>query len=225
MTGTTTDTAMDELITAGARLAASGISPGTSGNLSLRDGDAVLMTGTGTDLGRLDHAAIAVLGSDGDRRSGPAPSKEVAMHLAMYGRDAAFQATVHVHSPYATALSCLRPWSTNSAVPPITPYFVMRVGQTPLIPYRTPGDAELGTLIAEHESTFRAVLLANHGLVVSGGSLDDAVAAAVELEDACRVTLATLGHDPVLLTPAAIHTLTERHGTAWDMSDADPERH
>jgi 3-dehydro-4-phosphotetronate decarboxylase len=209
--------AVAALIDAGARLAASGISPGTSGNLSLRDGDRVLMTGTGTELGRLTPASIAVLSPTGEHLSGPKPSKEVAMHLAMYGRDASFAATVHVHSPSALALSCLRAWSERSAVPPITPYFVMRVGQTPLIPYRAPGSADLGTLIAEHPIAFRAVLLANHGLVVSGTSVDDALAAAVELEEACRVTLATLGHDPVLLRDADIRELTDRFGTPWDL--------
>jgi len=209
--------AVDRLVAAGARLAASGISPGTSGNLSLLDGDRVLMTGTGTDLGHLTADDIAVLDRDGAHLHGPRPSKEVAMHLAMYARDPAFSATVHVHSPSAMALSCLDPWAEHSAVPPITPYFVMRVGQTPLIPYRMPGDPALGQLIAEHPRTFRGVLLANHGLVVSGSSVDDALAAAVEFEEGCRVTLATLGHAPNLLEPAAIAALTAKHGTTWDV--------
>jgi len=215
MTSPTDRDPMADLIAAGARLAASGISPGTSGNLSARDGDRVLMTGTGTDLGRLRPEDIATLDADGTLVAGPTPSKEVAMHLAMYGRDDALRATVHVHSPQATALSCLRPWSDGSAVPPITPYFIMRVGQTPCIPYRAPGSPDLGTLIADHPLRFRAVLLANHGLVASGTDLDDAMSTAIELEEACRMTLATLGHDPVLLTPAAIDELTARSGTAW----------
>ncbi len=175
------------------------------------------MTGTGTDLGHLTPNDVAVLDRGGAHLAGPRPSKEVAMHLAMYDRDPGSAATVHVHSPSAMALSCLSPWAEHSAVPPITPYFVMRVGQTPLIPYRMPGDPELGRLIAEHPRTFRGVLLANHGLVVSGRTLDDALAAAVEFEEGCRVTLATLGHAPNLLGPAAIAALTAEHGTTWDL--------
>jgi 3-dehydro-4-phosphotetronate decarboxylase len=220
MTLDTTHDAIDALVRAGARLAASGISPGTSGNVSALDGDRVLMTGTGTDLGRLGRDDVAVLDRTGATIDGPRPSKEVAMHLAMYDRDPSFGATVHVHSPNAMALSCLDPWAPNSAVPPITPYFVMRVGQAPLIPYRMPGDPDLGRLIAEHPSTFRGVLLANHGLVVSGRSLEDAVSAAIEFEEGCRVTLATLGHAPNLLDDAAIAALTAKHGTAWDLPSA-----
>ncbi|WFR68257.1 class II aldolase/adducin family protein [Curtobacterium flaccumfaciens] len=204
------------LIDTGARLAASGISPGTSGNLSARDGDRVLMTGTGTDLGRLDRAAVSVLDGEGKLLEGPPPSKEVSMHLAMYRHDPQLAATVHVHAPHAMALSCLPPWAENSAVPPITPYFIMRVGQTPRIPYRAPGSPDLGRLIARHPLRFRAVLLANHGLVASGRDLEDALQTATELEDACRLTLATAGRHPELLTRGDVDELTGRYGTAWD---------
>lgn len=205
-----------QLIDVGARLAASGISPGTSGNLSARDGDRVLMTGTGVDLGRLDRSGVSVLDSDGELLDGPPPSKEVSMHLAMYRRDPELTATVHLHAPHATALSCLPAWADNSAVPPITPYFVMRVGQTPRIPYRAPGSPDLGRLIAQHPLRFRAVLLANHGLVASGRDLEDALQTATELEEACRLALATAGRQPELLTRGDVDELTGRYGTTWD---------
>ncbi|NKQ51742.1 aldolase [Amycolatopsis sp. K13G38] len=207
---------IDELVAAGHRLAAAGISPGTSGNLSMRDGDRILITGTGADLGRLRAADIAEVGADGTHRAGPRPSKEVAVHLAMYARNPGHTATVHVHSPHAVAVACLPPWSEASALPPLTPYFVMRVGQTPLIPYRAPGDPELGTLVAGHPLEFRAALLANHGQVTSGTSLDDALTAAVELEETCRIALLTDGRRPRTLEAAAIAELTGRNGTAWD---------
>lgn len=208
---------IDELIRAGVELAAAGISPGSSGNLSVRAGGTILMTGTGTSVGSLRPDDIAVLTPDGSRIAGPKPSKEVGMHLAMYGRDHTFGAVVHVHAHNAVALSCLPPWAANSAVPPITPYFIMRVGQTPLIPYRHPGHPDLRRLIAGQTLSFRAVLLANHGLVAAGSSVDEAVATAIELEQACAVTLATLGHDPVLLAGQEILELTHRYGTSWDL--------
>lgn len=207
--------AVDLLVRAGQRLAASGISPGSSGNVSVQDGDRVLMTGTGTDLGALTRDDVAVLDLVGTHLGGPAPSKEVAMHLAMYRRDPASRAVVHVHSAQAMALSTLPAWSERSAVPPITPYFVMRVGRAPRIPYRRPGDPELGTLIDALPGAFRAVLLANHGQITAGVDLDAAVDAAVELEEACRITLLTAGRDPELLSPADIAELTSRSGTTW----------
>ena len=208
-------TTHDDLVAAGARLAASGISPGTSGNVSVRDGDHVYMTGTGTDLGALRPSQIARLDPDGRHVDGPTPSKEVAMHLAVYRRNPDLTAAVHVHSANATAVSCLAPWSERSAIPPITPYFVMRVGRTPLIPYRHPGDPALGTLIEELPDPFRAVLLANHGQVVAAEDLGAAVAAAVELEEACRMTLLTLGHNPRLLSDTDAAELAARSGMPW----------
>ncbi len=210
------------LAATGRRLAAAGLSPGSSGNISVvRDGR-VAMTGTGTDLGDLRAEDVAELTLDGVHVAGPRPSKEVAMHLAMYARNAGHGACVHVHSPFAVAASCLAPWSSTSAVPPITPYFVMRVGQTPLIPYRAPGDPEIGALIRDEPVPSRAVLLANHGQVVSGTDVDDALAAAIELEEACRIAVLTAGHDRRLLSDAQAHELAERSGTPWTPRGSDP---
>lgn len=208
-------TGVQTLVMAGRRLAEAGISPGTSGNLSMRDGERILITASGADLGRLDEASIAEVGLDGTHRQGPRPSKEVAVHVAMYTRNPGHTATVHVHSPHAVAVACLPPWSEISSVPPITPYFVMRVGQVPLIPYRAPGDPELGTLIAGQPRSFRAALLANHGQVTSGTGMDDALSAAVELEETCRITLLTAGREPRVLSDEAIAELARRSSTAW----------
>jgi L-fuculose-phosphate aldolase len=211
-------TLVESLITSGRRLADSGITPGTSGNLSARSGDRVTMTATNTDLGALDSHSFTELALDGEVFPGPKPSKEAAIHLAMYSRNPGHSAVVHVHSPFAIALSCLEPWSDSSAIPPITPYFVMRVGQTPLIPYRAPGDPSLGELIRSRHGEFSAVLLANHGQVVSGVDLDSALAAAVELEEACRTTILTNGMPRRLLDNAQAAELAARYGTAWTPS-------
>lgn len=203
------------LIAAGRQLAEAGISPGSSGNLSVLDGDRIIMTGTGTDLGRLQPESLAVLDLDGGHLEGARPSKEVPLHVAMYRRDPRRTAVVHLHSPYAVAASCLRPWSEASALPPLTPYFVMRVGQTPRIPFRVPGDPELGELIEAHPLPFRAVLLANHGPVVGGDTLEQALDGAVEIEEASRITVLTDGLDRELLAPSDIEVLTSRWGTDW----------
>jgi 3-dehydro-4-phosphotetronate decarboxylase len=208
----------DSLIAAGRRLAESGISPGSSGNLSVVVADRVLVTGTGADLGRLAPDDLAVVARDGAHLDGPRPSKELPVHLAMYARNPEHTAVVHVHSPHAVAVACLPPWSPVSAVPPLTPYFIMRVGQVPLLPYRPPGDPELGTLLRARTGSFRAALLANHGQVTSGASMAEALASAIELEETCRITLLTDGRSPVLLDAAAIAELTSRHGTSWDVS-------
>lgn len=200
---------------AGKRLAAAGLSPGSTGNISVvRDGR-VAMTGTGTDLSDLRAECIAELALDGTHLRGPRPSKEVNMHLAMYARNPSHSACVHVHSPFSVAASCLAPWSATSAVPPITPYFVMRVGQTPLVPYRAPGHPEIGSLIHEEPTPCRAVLLANHGQVVSGTDMADALDAAIELEEACRISVLTAGHDRRLLTEDDAVELADRYGTPW----------
>lgn len=215
MSAEVTGAAADALIEAGRRLAETGVSPGTSGNLSIRDGDRILVTGTGADLGGLGTDDLAVVGPDGAHRGGPRPSKELPVHLAMYRRNPGHTAVVHVHSPHAVAMACLPPWSGLSAVPPLTPYFVMRVGRVPLVPYRAPGDPELGTLIGEQPGTFRAALMANHGQVTSGPGMAEAVAAAVELEETCRIALLTHGRSPGVLDTAAIAELTARYGTTW----------
>ncbi|MBN9733511.1 MULTISPECIES: class II aldolase/adducin family protein [unclassified Pseudonocardia] len=207
--------AVDALLTAGARVVADGLSPGTSGNISVRDGDRVLVSGSGTSLGRLGPDDVAVLDLDGRHLDGARPSKEWPLHLAFYARDPEHRAVVHVHSPYAVAASCLEPWSDASAVPPLTPYYVMRVGQTPLLPYRPPGDPGLGDDLRGCPWELRAALLANHGSVVAAADAAQACEMAVELEEACRIALLTTGLPRRELTPDATRELARRWASPW----------
>jgi len=204
-----------ELLAAGRALVAAGLSPGSSGNLSVRTASGLLMTGTGTELGALTADDLAVLDADGGQLSGRRPSKEVSLHLAMYARDAACRAVVHVHSPSVVALSCLAPWSAESAVPPLTPYALMRVGQAPLLDFVAPGDPAMGDLVRDCPHPFRAALLAHHGSVVGGPDLASAVDAAVELEEACRIALLTQGLDRRLIPHEQVVAITGRSGTPW----------
>ncbi|WP_019544711.1 class II aldolase/adducin family protein [Streptomyces sulphureus] len=205
-----------ELAAAGARLAALGLSPGSSGNLSVREGDRMLITPTGADLASLDPERLSRLDLDGRHVDGPKPSKEYPLHCAFYRRDAGTRAVVHLHSRQATALSCLPPWGERSAVPPLTPYFVMRVGQTPLIPYAEPGDAEQAEQMERLAFGFRAALLQNHGPVTAGVSLAKAVDAAVELEEVAGLLLLFGARAPRLLEPEEAGALAARYGTEWD---------
>ena len=207
--------AVHRLIAAGRALVDAGLSPGSSGNLSVRDGDSILMTGTGTQLGALQLPDLAVLRLDGERVEGAKPSKEVSLHLALYAKNPAHTAVVHVHSPSAVALSCLAPWAEHSAVPPLTPYSLMRVGQVPLLPFAAPGDPAMGALITDSPHPFHAALLANHGAVVSGETVERAVDSAIELEEACRIALLTQGLERNLIPDEQVLAITERWGTPW----------
>ncbi|MGW7353700.1 class II aldolase/adducin family protein [Streptomyces sp. NPDC054784] len=216
-----TDHARTELAAAGARLAALGLSPGSSGNLSVRQGDRLFVTPTGADLAHLAPGTLSVLDLDGTHLDGPKPSKEHPLHTAFYRRDRAARAVIHLHSRYAAAASCLPPWSERSAIPPLTPYFVMRVGQTPLLPYAPPGDARQAEDMERLPFPVRAVLLQNHGPVVSGTSLASALEAAIEVEEVSALLLA-LGERPArLLSTAEATALAARHGSCWTPG-ADP---
>lgn len=207
--------AADDIARLGEHLAAEGLTAGRAGNISVRAGEDVVVTPTDVGLARLAGVPLSTVSPSGELLAGPKPTKETALHLAMYGRDAAAGVVVHVHSPAATAVSCLEPWSAHTAIAPLTPYVLMKVGQVPLIPYRAPGDPAQAVLLAEHPLRFRGALLANHGSIVAAEDVDGALAAAVEVEAACRVVLELRGARPRLLTDEQIAELVERAGTPW----------
>ncbi len=189
-----------------------GFSVGSAGNISVRLDDGYLMTPTNSSLGRLDPARLSRLDDDFRHIGGDAPSKEVFLHRATYrGRAAAgapVGAVVHLHSTMATAVSCLPDVDPGNPIPPLTPYFVMRVGRTmPVIPYYRPGDAAMEPAIETAARSARAMLLANHGPVVSGKTLTDAVYAAEELEEAAKLFLLLRNTTLRLLTAAQVDDL------------------
>jgi ribulose-5-phosphate 4-epimerase/fuculose-1-phosphate aldolase len=181
--------AREALVEYGRSLFLRGYSCGTSGNLSVRlaDGSGFLMSPTNVSLGRLAVDTLSRLDVDGRHVDGAAPTKEAWLHLAMYGARPHDHAVVHLHSTHATALSCRRDLPPDDAVPPLTPYVIMRVGRVALVPYSRPGDITPAPAIRELATRHRAVLLANHGPVVAGQDLETAVSAAVELEETARL--------------------------------------
>ena len=176
-----------------ARLAKSiydrGLTFGSSGNISVRLDDGWLMTPTGVSMGEIDPARIARLDDKGHHVSGDKPTKETFLHLAMYEERASAGAVVHLHSTHSVAVSCLADVDPANVLPPITAYYVMKIGTLPLVPYFPPGDVDLAKAVREMASAHHAVLLANHGPVVAGKSLRDAVYATEELEETARLFL------------------------------------
>src|SRR3954452_15855534 len=148
-----------------------GLTPGSSGNISVRTRSGFLATPTNSCLGFLDPGLLSVLDDDGRHIFGGAPTKELPLHLAFYRNRPEAKAVVHLHSTYATALSCLSDIDPADAVPPITPYVVMRVGKVPVVAYVRPGAPDIAPLIEAAAPQHAAVLLQNHGPVVSGPSL------------------------------------------------------
>ena len=196
-----------------ASLFARGFSVGSAGNISVRLPDGYLMTPTNSSLGRLDPARLSKLDTAFRHVGGDKPSKEVFMHRAFYQARPEAGAVVHLHSTQATAVSCLPDVDQSNPIPPLTPYFVMRVGRRmPVVPYYRPGDAAMEPAIHAAARQARAVLLANHGPVVSGATLTDTVYAAEELEEAAKLFLILRGQSPRLLTPEQVGDLLETFG-------------
>ncbi|HEX5326897.1 MAG TPA: aldolase [Acetobacteraceae bacterium] len=201
------------LVELAASLFARGFSVGSAGNISVRLPDGYLITPTNSCLGRLDPARLSRL-DDGFRHiGGDKPSKEVFMHRAFYTARSEVGAVVHLHSTMATAVACLPDVDRDNPIAPLTPYFVMRVGRRmPLVPYYRPGDPAMEPAIRTAAQDARAVLLANHGPVVSGKTLTDAVHAAEELEEAARLSLLLHGRSPRLLTATQVADLLTTFG-------------
>lgn len=195
-----------------ASLFARGFSVGTAGNVSARLDDGILMTPTNSTLGDIDPERIAKIDLDGNHVSGDKPTKEVFLHQAFYETRPEARAVVHLHSTWATALSCLEDTDPSDCIPPLTPYVVMRVGTVKLVPYIKPGDPESGDLIRELGGNYSAVLLANHGPVVSGKDLFSAVCAAEELEETAKLLVALRGLPTRMLDAAQVAELKETFG-------------
>jgi ribulose-5-phosphate 4-epimerase/fuculose-1-phosphate aldolase len=197
----------DEIVETGRLLYARGLSPGTSGNLSARTADGFLMTPTNSSLGSLDAASLSVLDAEGNHLDGEPPTKEVWLHLAMYAERPEAQAIVHLHSTHAVAVSCLDGVDEDDVLPALTPYYVMRVGRLPLVPYGRPGDDSLGGAVRERARSSHALLLANHGPIVAAPTLAQAAAAAEEIEETAKLVLLTHGLKTRLLTPQQVDEL------------------
>jgi ribulose-5-phosphate 4-epimerase/fuculose-1-phosphate aldolase len=183
----------EAIVECGRLLHERGLSPGTSGNISMRVENDFLLTPTNASLGALDAARLSRLSLDGRHVGGDAPTKEAFLHLAMYAERPEAQAIVHLHCTHAVAVSCLEELDPNDALPPLTPYYVMRVGRLPLVPYARPGDVTLAENVRRRARRSGALLLANHGPIVAAVSLEAAVSAIGEIEETAKLVLLTWG--------------------------------
>ena len=207
------DSAVRERIcTVGASLFRRGLTFGSTGNISVRLPDGGwLMTPTNASLGELDPTRLARLDPDGTLLDGDPPTKEAFLHRVMYAARKGAQAVVHLHSTHSVAVSCMHGLDHQDCLPKLTAYYVMRVGRLPLVPYFPPGDETLARAVEQLAGAHHAVLLANHGPVVAGTSLDNAMYATEELEETARLFLLLRGLPTAPLTASQVDDLRQRH--------------
>ena len=198
------------IVELGASLFARTLTFGRTGNLSVRVDDHVVVTPTGVSLGALCADELSVIDLQGRHISGAKPSKEAFLHAAVYRARPDSGAVVHLHSTHAVAVSCLADVDPHDVLPPLTGYYVMRVGTLPLLPYHAPGDATLEPLAEATAANHRCFLLANHGSVISGIDLAAAADAAEELEETARLFLMLRDHKTAPLDDAQVEELRQR---------------
>ena len=204
----------EEICITGASLYQRGYTVGTAGNISARLDDGWLITPTDACLGRLDPAGIAKVDLAGNAVSGGRPSKTLALHRGIYARNAETRGVIHTHSTHLVALTLAGVWSEADVLPPITPYYVMKVGHIPLIRYRRPGDPQVAEQIAALAGTVRGVLLERLGPVLWERSVAQASYALEEFEETARLWLMT-NPRPAPLDAAALEELRSVFGARW----------
>ncbi len=201
----------DEISKVGASIFERGLTFGSTGNISARlaTGE-LLMTPTNASLGDLDPARLSRFTAEGVHVGGDKPTKEAFLHRCMYCERPGAGAVVHLHSTYSVAVSILADVDPEDVLPPLTAYYIMRVGSLPLIPYHPPGDESLALAVAERARAHSAVLLANHGPVVSGATLREAQYATEELEETAKLFLLLDGRRTRPLTAEQVEALRRR---------------
>lgn len=188
-----------------------GLTVGSSGNLSVRTDDGWLMTPTNSCLGFLDPARLSKVDAQGNLISGDKQTKESFLHLSVYDKRPGARAIVHLHSTHSVAVSCLADVDPKQPIPPITAYYVMKIGNLVLLPYYAPGDMTLANAVREVASNHHAILLANHGPVVAGKDLESAVYATEELEETAKLFLMLRGNRLRMLTAEQVADLHKKY--------------
>lgn len=193
--------ARSELVACARRIYERGLSHGSTGNVSVRVGERILVTGTGTALASVTEDELSLLDLEGVHLDGPAPSKEAFLHVAMLRARPESHAVVHTHSTHAAAVSALNGLDDESALPPLTSYFVMKVGRLPLLPFFAPGASGYGPVAEAAARTSAALLLRNHGPIAAGRTLRDALESCEEIEETARIFLLLQGRATHLVPP------------------------
>ena len=217
-------TAREEICRVGKSLFDRGYVHASAGNISVRLDDGFLITATDACLGFLDPARLARLDANGQQTSGDRASKTMLLHRRIYAQacefDAATRCIIHTHSTYTVALSLQ--CQQAELLPAITPYFVMKVGHVPLVPYHRPGDSAAAELVAQTIARYgaqgtpiRAVMLARLGPNVWHDSPANAMATLEELEATARLVLLQDGSPIATLNDAQIDELRTSFGARW----------
>lgn len=194
-----------------------GLTGGASGNISARlDDGSLLVTPTGSSFGRLDPARLSHIGADGRQIDGDRPTKEMPLHTAFYETRSQTGAVVHLHSTHSVALSMLPDTDPDNMLPPLTPYSIMRLGKVKLLPVFLPGDPAMGEAVRGLAGKRSAVMLANHGPVVSAKDLNAAVYAMEELEETAKLALLTRGLAPRMLSDDQVGDIVRTFNVEWD---------
>ena len=198
------------IVRAGSRLAAAGLVAGPDGNISVRFGDAqLLVTPSGANKGLLRTADIVLVDLDGRPVRGERgqPSSELLLHLALYRARTDVGAVVHAHPPTATGFAL----AGEDLMAPLLPEVILQAGGVPLVPYALPGSQALADAVASAAERHDALLLANHGAVAFGGTLEAAVQCMESVEHAARIVLVARQLGRVTpLTPEQVQALTAR---------------
>ena len=195
-----------------------GLTHGSTGNISARLGDdSFLVTPTGSSFGTLDPNEIVKVLKDGSLEGSHLPTKELPLHKAFYDtRQTKSGAVVHLHSTYSVALSMLPGIDKDNVLPQFTPYSIMLLGEVKLLPFFVPGDPAMGDAIKGLAGKRSAVLLANHGPVVSGKTLEASVNAIEELENTAKLALILRGMNAIELDPNQVKTVVNKFDIEWD---------
>ena len=215
--------AREEICRVGKSLFDRGLVHATAGNISVRLDDGFLITPTDACLGFLDPAALARVDTQGQQRAGLPASKTLALHRAIYGAALPLcpntRCVIHTHSTHAVALS-LR-CTDAELLPPITPYFVMKVGHVPLIAYQRPGSPAAAEAVAHRITQYgesgriiRAAMLQRLGPNVWHDTPAAAMAVLEELEETARLVMLDAGRSAPLNEPQ-IDELRRAFGAHW----------
>ncbi|WP_439155166.1 3-oxo-tetronate 4-phosphate decarboxylase [Yoonia sp.] len=194
-----------------------GLTHGSTGNISARTDDGgLLVSPTGTSFGRLDPARLSRFDAQGRHIGGDAPTKEMPLHTAFYDTRGTAGAVVHLHPCHSVTLSMMADADADNFLPPLTPYGIMQLGRVKLLPFFMPGDPAMGDAIRGLAGKRAAVMLANHGPVVAGKTLETACNAIEELEATAKLALMTRGLPVRGLTDAQVQSVVRRFDVEWD---------
>jgi ribulose-5-phosphate 4-epimerase/fuculose-1-phosphate aldolase len=222
----TENLAREDICRIGKSLFERGYVHATAGNISVRLGEGFLITPTDACLGFLDPARLAKLDANAQQVSGDKASKTIALHRSIYSAADAFEPAarciIHTHSTHCVALTLQHSYKAEAELlPPVTPYFVMKVGHVPLVAYHRPGDPAAAALVSQtirrygqRGTPIRAVMLDRLGPNVWHDSPAAAMATLEELEETAKLML-TCNQPPKPLSEAQIDELRQTFSAIW----------